>query len=69
MPDLPADLAEAFADGGHPTAGQVRQLMELEATAMGLSLAEALDAARDGSLPHSAVGIDFRYLAESLAAA
>jgi hypothetical protein len=69
MAELPEDLAAAFADGGHPTVEQVHRLMELEANDMGMTFDQALEAFRDGRLPNSPVGIDFRYWAESLAAA
>lgn len=66
MPELPEDLAEAFSDGGQPTLEQVRRMLELEALALGLTLDEALRAANEGTLPYTAVGIDFRNLAQEL---
>jgi hypothetical protein len=67
MPELPADLIEAFSDGGEPTVEQVRRLMKLEAEAMGMTFDEALEALHEDKLPHTPVGIDFRYLADELA--
>lgn len=63
MAELPEDLADAFSDGGHPTPEQVRRMMEWEAQQMGMSLDQALDALHHDRLPHTPLGIDFRYLA------
>lgn len=69
MLELPDDLVEAFSDGGHPTVDQVRRLAEIEAAALGMSLDDALVAAREGRLPNNPIGIDLRYMADELTAA
>ncbi len=38
--------------------------MELEGAKMGMDLPEALNAAQKDQLPHTPVGVEFRYLAE-----
>lgn len=63
-PTLPADLVEDFSHGGQPTREQLYRLMELKGAKMGMDLPEALNAAQKDQLPHTPVGVEFRYLAE-----
>ncbi len=68
MPELPKDLLAAMARGAL-TEPQLRQLIELEAQALGLSLEDALARARAGTLPKNVLGTDVQQLVELLAAA
>ena len=62
---LPADLLTAMADGGL-TQEQLRQLITIEASDLGLEFDEAVRRARDGSLPKNVVGLDVELLVELL---
>ena len=62
---LPADLLAAMADGGL-TQEQLRQLITIEASDLGLEFDEAVRRARDGSLPKNVVGLDVELLVELL---
>ncbi len=63
---LPADLLAAMADG-ELTEAQLRQLITIEASDLGLGFDEAVRRARDGSLPKNVVGLDLELLVEMLA--
>ena len=63
---LPADLLAAMADGGL-TQAQLRQLIAIEASDLGLEFDEAVRRARDGTLPKNVVGLDLELLVELLA--
>ncbi len=63
---LPTDLLAAMADGGL-TQEQLRQLITIEASDLGLEFHEAVRRARDGSLPKNVIGLDLELLVELLA--
>ncbi len=63
---LPADLLTAMADGGL-TQEQLRQLITIEASDLGLGFEGAVRRVRDGSLPKTVVGLDLELLVELLA--
>lgn len=65
MTELPADLLEAI-ERGEVTDDQLRELIALEARAIGLSFDEALRAAKDGTLPKNYVGADLELLIDLL---
>jgi hypothetical protein len=68
MAPLPQDLVDAL-DRGELTPGQLRQLIALEAEALGLDFEEAVKRARAGTLPRDAIGADLELLVELLPAA
>ncbi len=61
MPELPDELRQAI-ESGHLTYAQIRQLIELEAGAIGLSYEEARARARARSLPRNGIGTDLQLL-------
>jgi hypothetical protein len=70
MPDLPQELLHALIRGDL-TSDQLVQLLEAEATALGLSLEEAVRLARARQLPRDrnrVVADDFEMLVEMLPA-
>lgn len=68
MPELPKELQEAIA-AGELTKEQLRELISLEAKAIGLSAAEAISRAQDNTLPPNYLGADISLLVELLQAA
>lgn len=66
MPKLPNDLLRAMKEGQTLTEAQLRQLIELEAKAIGLSFDEALERARERKLPNNPIGLDLSLLIEML---
>lgn len=68
MSPLPVDLVRAM-ERGELSRAQLRQLIELEAHELGLSLEEALNRARTGTLPASHIGADLGLLIALLPAA
>jgi hypothetical protein len=67
MTPLPKALQKAIEDG-ELTEAQLRELIRLEAEAIGLSYEEAVDRARKRSLPKSPIGLDIEALVQLLAA-
>lgn len=65
MPEIPESLRKAM-DGGMLSHEQLRQLIELEAQAIGLDFDQAIKGARSNTLPHSAIGTDLRFLIQML---
>lgn len=63
---LPTDLLAAMGDGGL-TQEQLRQLITIEASDLGLDFDEAVRRARDASLPKNVIGLDLELLVELLA--
>lgn len=61
MDDLPTEL-QAAIESGTLTTDQVRQLADLEAQALGLTLDQALEKARRRELPQSYLGQDLQML-------
>ncbi len=68
MSPLPQDLVTAI-ERGELTEGQLRQLIALEAEAIGLDFEEAVKRAGAGTLPQNAIGADLELLVELLPAA
>jgi hypothetical protein len=66
-PDIPEDLARAI-ESGHISQAQLRQLITLEAKAIGLTYEEAIARARSGSLPRNSTGADLDLLVTMLPA-
>lgn len=64
---LPRSLAEAL-ENGTATDTQLRQMIAIEAEALGMTYDEAIRRAADGSLPTGPLGTDIEFLAEVLAA-
>ncbi len=64
---MPAELLLAMEEG-ELTPDQVRQLIEIEAQAIGLSFDDAVRLARARQLPRTALGADLELLIELLAA-
>lgn len=60
------DLLAAMTDGVL-TQAQLRQLITIEASDLGLGFDEAVRRARDGSLPKNVIGLDLELLVELLA--
>ena len=58
---IPADLLAAIEDGV-VTQEQLRQLIAIEAEAIGLTFDEAVAGARADTLPHDLCGLDIRRL-------
>lgn len=67
MAPLPAELQQAI-ERGELTEEQLRQLIGLEATALGLDFDEAVKLARERRLPRNAIGADLELLVELLPA-
>ena len=68
MSPLPKDLVRAI-EQGELTETQLKELIRLEAEALGLSLDQAIARAKDGSLPKSYIGADLELLVDLLHAA
>ncbi|HEX7103814.1 MAG TPA: hypothetical protein VF201_14310 [Nitrolancea sp.] len=62
---IPDKLAGAL-QSGELSPGQVRELIELEAAALGLSFAQAVDAVQQQSLPWSPLSADLSFLVSML---
>ena len=67
MAPLPQELQEAI-ESGELTEAQLRELIRLEAQAIGLSYEEAVERAKERSLPKSPIGLDIEALFQLLAA-
>lgn len=68
MSPLPENLKAAI-EQGELTESQLKQLITLEAEALGLSFEEALRQAKTGTLPKSHLGADLELLIDLLPAA
>jgi len=62
---LPATLQDAI-ERGDLTEAQLRELIRLEAEALGLSFDDAVARARQGRLPKTALGMDLELLVDLL---
>ncbi|HEV2123906.1 MAG TPA: hypothetical protein VGW38_14170 [Chloroflexota bacterium] len=62
---LPQDLVDAI-ESGYITQGQLRQLIEIEASWLGLAFDEAVERARQNTLPKDYLGSDIQFLVMSL---
>lgn len=62
---IPDELVKAL-QSGELSPGQVRELIELEATALGLSFTQAVDAVQQQSLPWSPLSADLSFLVSML---
>ncbi len=67
MPELPTALREAI-ERGELTDEQLRQLIALEAEALGLDFDEAVKRAKERTLPRNHIAADLSLLVELLAA-
>ena len=67
MTPLPTDLQQAI-EQGELTEAQLRELIELEAKAIGLTYEEAVKKARERRLPKNYIGADLELLVQLLAA-
>ena len=67
MTPLPTDLQQAI-EQGELTEAQLRELIELEAKAIGLSYEEAVTKARERRLPKNYIGADLELLVQLLSA-
>ena len=67
MTPLPTDLQQAI-ERGELTEAQLRELIELEAKAIGLTYTEAVKKARERRLPKNYIGADLELLVQLLAA-
>jgi hypothetical protein len=68
MPELPVSLMEAM-ERGELTEGQLRELIALEARALGLDFAQAVARAKAGTLPEQyPLCADLELLVDLLAA-
>lgn len=61
MEPLPVELQQAIEEG-ELTEEQLRQLVTLEAKALGLTCEEAIKRAKDGTLPRGLLGSDLELL-------
>ena len=61
MDPLPLELQQAIEEGAL-TDEQLRELITLEAKAIGLTFEEAVARARNRTLPHNALGTDVEFL-------
>lgn len=68
MPELPPDLLEAL-ESGLVTPNELRELIRLEAEALGYSFAEAVKLAEADELPATPLGTDLKFLVSMLAVA
>ena len=66
--ETPKELVDAL-EAGELTDEQLRQLITLEARALGLTFDEAIRRAKDGSLPGCHLGADLSLLVELLPSA
>jgi hypothetical protein len=62
--EMPASLLQAIE--GELTEAQLRELIAFEAEEIGLSFNEAIRAAREGTLPKNAIGMDLELLIPAL---
>ena len=67
MTPLPTDLQQAI-ERGELTEGQLRELIELEAKALGLTYEEAVQRAKERRLPKNYIGSDLELLVQLLPA-
>lgn len=67
MTPLPLDLQSAI-EQGELTLEQLRELIELEAKALGLTFDEAVHRAKERRLPHNVIGADLELLVQLLPA-
>lgn len=65
MSPLPKDLEQAIADGTL-TEEQLKELIRLEADALGLSFDQAVKQAKAGTLPKNYIGADLELLIDLL---
>ena len=65
MDPLPLGLQQAIEEG-ELTDEQLRELITLEAGALGLTFEEAVERARVGTLPHNVLGSDLQLLVQLL---
>lgn len=65
MKPLPLELQQAIEEGAL-TDEQLRELITLEAEALGLTFKEAVECARAGTLPHNLLGSDLQLLVQLL---
>lgn len=63
--DIPEEIVCAMMDG-ELTQAQLRELIRIEAEAIGLTFDEAVESARDGTLPRCHIGSDVDFLIEML---
>lgn len=63
---IPEDIIQAFEEG-EITQSQLRRLFAIEAAAIGLSFDQAVEGARNDTLPHDPIGSDLRMLVLMLA--
>lgn len=62
---IPEDIIQAFEEG-EITQSQLRRLFTIEAAAIGLTFDEAVEGARNDTLPHDWIGLDLRLLVAML---
>ena len=62
---IPEDLVEAL-DSGELSQAQLRQLIGIEAAALGMSFSDAVAGARENTLPKDPIGSDLRFLVRML---
>ena len=67
-PAVPRALLEAMKRGEEITFAQLRQLIDIEAQALGLTFAQAVDRGRRHALPRTVLGGDLSLLVEMLPA-
>jgi hypothetical protein len=67
MTPLPDDLQQAI-ERGELTEAQLRELIELEAKALGFTYEEAVQKAKERRLPHNTLGADLELLVQLLPA-
>jgi hypothetical protein len=60
------DIIHAIDAGIPLTDEQTRELLAFEAARIGLSFDEAIEQARDGTLPKNAIGFGLEFLARSI---
>jgi hypothetical protein len=65
MGKLPQELQEGI-ERGRLTEGQLRELIRLEAEAIGMDYAEAVKRARERRLPKNPIGADLELLVQLL---
>jgi len=62
--DLPDHLVEALVKGAELTDDQIREIVTIEATELGLTYDVAVRQARQGTLPRNAYGSDIEMFVE-----
>jgi len=65
MPDVPADI-QAALDAGELSEDQLRELIRLEAEALGMTFEEGVAQARAGTLPRTLIASDLEMLVDLL---